>query len=150
MKPMLKALITINAVATPSHDIDADLAGYLPDLRNMTATEIAELVEEAHTEALGLNAAFDTSFHRRAANWGAMDWMSREIELDKAYDLAMAYHLIRNQAIRDEAYPLKKPVEFRNRQYIWDEIYNDVYKAARIDVAHAAALEMDITLHRRS
>lgn len=150
MKPMLKALITINAVATPSHDIDADLAGYLPDLRNMTATDLAELVEEAHTEALGLNAAFDTSFHRRAANWGAMDWMSREIELGKAYDLAMAYHLIRNQAIRDEAVPMTTLVLLKKRQYIWDEIYNDVYKAARIDIAHAAALEMDITLHRRS
>jgi len=62
MKPMLKALITINAVATPSHDIDADLAGYLPDLRNMTATEIAELAEKAHAAALEM----DITLHRRS------------------------------------------------------------------------------------
>lgn len=49
-----------------------------------------DAVEEAHTEALGMNAAFDNSFHRRAAHWGAMDAMSRWIELEKAEALAHA------------------------------------------------------------
>lgn len=47
------------------------------------------LIAAAHTEALAINAAFDSSFHRRAANWGAMDWMSREIELEKAHAEAL-------------------------------------------------------------
>ena len=47
------------------------------------------LIAAAHTEALAINAAFDSSFHRRAANWGAMDMLSREVALDKAHQEAL-------------------------------------------------------------
>lgn len=40
-------------------------------------------------EANGMNDAFDASFHRRAANWGAMDSMSKWIEIDKAHEEAL-------------------------------------------------------------
>lgn len=185
-----------------------------------------QAAKEAHAEALAMNDAFDRSFHRRAANWGAMDWMSREIELEKAheealaldvvfrkakarydhfwgaysyykrrelvekahdaaliendmfdgiirddltpeqraiqtrregmdiygekfaqqyakdYDEAWSYELKRNQAIRDEEVQLTTQIEFNKRQYIWEEVYSEEYKAIRLEVAHEAALVM--------
>lgn len=61
-------------------------------------------------------------------------------QMDEAY----AYDLIRNLAIRDEAYPLTTRRQLERRQHLWDgRYYKDDYKTARIDVAHAAALEMN-------
>lgn len=59
------------------------------------------------------------------------------------YDEAWAYELKRNQAIRDEEVHLTTQIEFNKRQYIWEEVYNDEYKAIRLDIAHARALEQD-------
>lgn len=41
-------------------------------------------IEEAQMLAQGFNRAFDSSFHRRACNWGGMDAMSRWIQLERA------------------------------------------------------------------
>ena len=60
--------------------------------------------ETAHVEALGMNAAFDSSFHRRAANWGAMDAMSRWIELEKAHSEALEMDEVIELAIRKFKY----------------------------------------------
>lgn len=46
------------------------------------------VVDEAHAEAISINTTFDTSFHRRAANWGAMDMLCREVHLERAHDEA--------------------------------------------------------------
>lgn len=40
-------------------------------------------------EALSINAALDVSFHRRAAKWGAMDVLCRDVALEKAHDVAL-------------------------------------------------------------
>lgn len=50
---------------------------------------VSEQMDAYHAEALSMNDAFDTSFHRRAANWGAMDSMSKWIEIDKAHEEAL-------------------------------------------------------------
>lgn len=64
-----------------------------------------EVIAEKHTEALAINAAFDSSFHRRAANWGAMDMLSREVALDKAHQEALEHNLnVINQQIHADAY----------------------------------------------
>lgn len=107
-------------------------------------------LEDAHTRALEEDNEFDgiicdgltteqraIQIRREGTDIYGENYFGRQ--MDEAY----AYDLKRNQAIRDEAYPLKKPVEFRNRQYLWEEVYNEDYKTARLDVAHAAALEMN-------
>lgn len=63
------------------------------------------LIAAAHTEALAINAAFDSSFHRRAANLGAMDMLSREVALEKAHQEALEHNLnVINQQIHADAY----------------------------------------------
>lgn len=69
---------------------------------NLNSVQREEAVLEAHREALAKNATFDTSFHRRAANWGAMDWLSRQVELEKAEIEAYAMEA------EFEASPLKR------------------------------------------
>ncbi|MEG5932499.1 DUF5417 domain-containing protein [Enterobacter hormaechei] len=69
---------------------------------NLNSVQREEAVLEAHREALAKNATFDTSFHRRAANWGAMDWLSRQVELEKAEIEAYALEA------EFEASPLKR------------------------------------------
>lgn len=63
----------------------------------------------------------------------------------KDYDEAWSYELKRNQAIRDEEVQLTTQIEFNKRQYIWEEVYSEEYKAIRLEVAHATALVMDAT-----
>lgn len=61
----------------------------------------------------------------------------------KDYDEAWSYELKRNQAIRDEEVQLTTQIEFNKRQYIWEEVYSEEYKAIRLEVAHGIALAMD-------
>ena len=90
-----------------------------------------QAAKEAHAEALAMNDAFDRSFHRRAANWGAMDWMSREIELEKAHEEALALDVV-----------------FRKAKARYDHFWGaySYYKRRElVEKAHDAALAMDAT-----
>lgn len=53
------------------------------------STQILD-IEKAYDVAHSVNEAFDRSFHRRAANWGAMDSMSRWLELERAEHIGHA------------------------------------------------------------
>lgn len=43
-------------------------------------------------EAEAINNSYDNSFARGAKNWGAMDWYSKGIELEKAHTEALAFN----------------------------------------------------------
>ncbi|MFS9592266.1 DUF5417 domain-containing protein [Enterobacter hormaechei] len=145
--------------------VDAELAKCLPDFRNMTESEKKEAIDEAYVEATGMNAAFDNSFQRRAANWGAMDVMSREIELEKAHDQALAtnrYLDILAMNARHEAQRQARPQWMKDCFIAMDSQEADEFsrlpaadahacfaslsddvQAVVIEIAHAAALESE-------
>lgn len=112
--------------------------------------EAIKAFEAAHAEALEINAEVD---RRRALNAERTrrDCFHELTEEQQAryyaqdYDEAYAYDRIRNQAIRDEEVQLTTQIEFNKRQYIWEEVYSEEYKAIRLEVAHEAALAMDAT-----
>lgn len=93
-----------------------------------------QAAKEAHAEALAMNDAFDRSFHRRAANWGAMDWMSREIELEKAHEAALAMDATFEENLVFLATP--------DMADIWYK-HTDTLKARILAAAHAEALALD-------
>ena len=121
--------------------IKADLSAGRPvceetgaDLREFSGVEI----EEAHAEALIMNATFDASFRRRAANWGAMDMLSREVTLDRAHAVALVFNA--------EADELAAAVQ-------WDEWANQhdsrKTESEMIESDHAEALEINAEIDRR-
>lgn len=115
----------------------------------------AAIIETAYAEALEENDMFDGIIRdgltpqQRAIQTRreGMDIYGEKFaqQYAKDYDEAWSYELKRNQAIRDEEVQLTTQIEFNKRQYIWEEVYSEEYKAIRLEVAHEAALAMDAT-----
>ncbi|WP_163604177.1 DUF5417 domain-containing protein [Leclercia adecarboxylata] len=107
------------------------------------------IINAAHTKALIEDDEFDgiirdglTPEQRAIQTRREGTDIYGENYFDRQMDEAYAYDLMRNRAIRDEAHPLTTRHQFQHRQSKWEGYYDD-YKTARIEVAHAAALEMN-------
>lgn len=113
---------------------------------------VYELISQEIEEATGINAAFDNSFHRRAANWGGMDSMSKWIEIEKAHAEALEMNRLFNMraASGDRPQRMAKetgfPVLTCLKELIAEE--GDYFTALErlrqiVSDAHSEALNMD-------
>lgn len=68
------------------------------------------------------------------------DGATKQLMVERDHNEALGHEGVRNCAIADNAYVLTKPVEFRNRQFLWENTWSEEYKAQRLEAAHAEAL----------
>ncbi|MEG1689050.1 MAG: hypothetical protein RR308_04695 [Hafnia sp.] len=113
--------------------------------------------EDAHTEALEMNEEITfvremESLTAEQAMAYAQQWAYSNADaatklqmFDRDHIEALGHEGVRNCAIADNAYVLTKPVEFRNRQFLWENTWSEEYRAARIEAAHVDALQHDAT-----
>lgn len=105
------------------------------------------VVDAAHSEALAMNDAFDRSFHRRAANWGAMDSMSRWIEIEKAEALAHSM----NWQIDFYAQPdHKQAFQVASHHAVALEMNDDFNHAQSMKAMKESAISCDCEVARQS
>lgn len=109
-------------------------------------------VEAAHEVALEMNEEvnFVREFESLTAEQAmayAQQWAYRnadaetkQLMFERDHDAGIAVEGIRNRAIADNAFVLTKPVEFRNRQFLWENTWSEEYRAHRVEAAHAEAL----------
>lgn len=110
-----------------------------------TATmQYNEFEESEMAEARGMNDAFDRSFHRRAANWGAMDWMSREIALEKAHDEALRMNAALD--IEFASIDALAPDEDSKKKFKAIASKYEVGCVMGVNAAHDEALKMNILI----
>ncbi|EQA6233040.1 hypothetical protein ACYJ2I_004074 [Enterobacter hormaechei] len=114
-------------------------------------------VEAAHEVALEMNEEvnFVREFESLTAEQAmayAQQWAYRnadaetkQLMFERDYDAGIAVEGIRNRAIADHAFVLTKPVEFRNRQFLWENTWSEEYRAHRLEAAHVEALQCDAT-----
>lgn len=125
---------------------------YFAALRNLR-----NVVIESHAEALEMDKeiTFVREFESLTADQAmayAQQWAYSNADaatklqmFDRDHIEALGHEGVRNCAIADNAYVLTKPVEFRNRQFLWENTWSEEYRAARIEAAHVDALQCDAT-----
>ena len=113
------------------------------------------MLEADHTEALKMDEEitfvreFESLTHEQAMAY-AQQWAysnadaaTQQKMFDHDHDEAFGIGAVRNCAIRDNAKVLKKPVEWRNRQFLWENTWSEEYLAFRLEAAHAEALAIN-------
>lgn len=110
------------------------------------------MLEADHSEALemdeeitfvrefeSLNAEQAMAYAQQWAYSNA-DAATKQKMLERDHDEAFRIDAVRNCAIADNAKILAKPVEWRNRQFLWENTWSEEYLAFRLEAAHAEAL----------
>lgn len=121
----------------------------------MNVEDKAMAVSRDHTEALEMDEEitfvreFESLTHEQAMAY-AQQWAysnadaaTQQKMFDHDHDEACGIEAVRNCAITDNAKVLKKPVEWRNRQFLWENTWSEEYLAFRLEAAHAEALAIN-------
>lgn len=110
------------------------------------------MLEADHAEALRMDEeiTFVREFESLTAEQAmayAQQWAysnadaaTKQKMFDRDHDEAFRIDAVRNCAIADNAKILAKPVEWRNRQFLWENTWSEEYLAFRLEAAHAEAL----------